>query len=199
MTPTKVASIKEIHEAYEGIPDRVRKRLQDVGLSPLERPTEQGLTPKLPDDLAVVAPPELGRLLTEFTAFADWVASKVADADLERSNRRSLRDAIWAKLRFKKAGDPADRADQARIDPEFLKADQATKEAECYHNMLECIAKAYNRDIRVVSREIARRQSEFDRHNSESMAHRSFPVRPMRQLPPPLAESEPRRRDRTDA
>lgn len=121
------------------------------------------LSPRLKRNLASVDNPTLGRLMTEYTAAAEYAAYAAAIADIDRSVERSILDFVEAKIRLTKSGTVQKKADKAMIDPHVVAAKQAFLEKDAIATLTATIAKSFERAIQTISREITRRQSELDR------------------------------------
>lgn len=181
----KSVSIAQIKTAYSTTKE-VLEDLRKHGLTAPQRPVNNSgdvEIPQIPSDLTKPISQDLGRLYSEFTGYADWVAWELAMADAERSRWKSIRDSIKAQLRFQKDGSESDRNDQARVDPEFINADSQALKQEYRFKLIEAIMSKLNKDLKVISREITRRQSEWERQQTEGSINRggkNFRKRPSR-------------------
>lgn len=160
------ASVEDIQEAYSKIPEAAKAKVKALGLPLAVQPLNNEGQPEdisIPQDITVVGDQELGSLFTRLTSLADYVQERLSEADNDRMSSKNARTAVFAKIKQLKEGDPSERTDQARIDRRYLDTDRIVIEAECFHSLVDAIMKKCNRGLRLVSREITRRQDEDER------------------------------------
>ena len=151
------------------VTQRAMAKIRKAGLPKPEQYTDkhgEPLNPKLGRDLAKVDNVTLGRLMTEFTAAAEYASYAAAIADIDRMSEKNVLEFVEAKVRLSKSGTVRKQADKTIIDPHVIAARQAFLEKDAIATLTATIAKSYERAIQTISREITRRQSELDRASS---------------------------------
>jgi hypothetical protein len=163
-------TVEAIQTGYSNIADQVKAMLKAIGLElpgPPKKENGEVDNVELPPDLTILNSDELGKIYGKLNAAAGWVESQRSLADSQRTALDSARDKIFARLRLIKEGDPSEKTDQAKVDPLYITADQKVIVAECYFSMIDAILKRYNKDLRLVSRELTRRGQEIDHFSRE--------------------------------
>lgn len=162
---TVSSTVGEIETAYTESGDVV-EALAKEGLYLPPRPQDtdgKALDPLLPPDLSVLELDELAKIHTEFTHYSDYAQGRLALAITDKAVRQGIRDAVWAKLRSVKTGQPGDKDDATRVDPMYLKADSEAIRATCKVSLIEAVMSRCNKDLRVISRTIAGKIAEHER------------------------------------
>lgn len=130
------------------------------------RPTDEDgkeLTPRLPNDLSAATSDKLSRLITQFTALADYASVAAAEADIELSVAEHVYEYVQSTVRLGKSGTVQDKADKTNIDPQVKAAAQHYYNALALSKLTTQLLRAYERDISTISREITRRGQDQDR------------------------------------
>jgi hypothetical protein len=172
----RLVTIQQVYDTYSKTEERVLEEYKKKGLPIPTRPNEPGshtpFDPLLPEDLTTLTNGALGQTHTVFTSYAAWVLFEAATADNKLTTAKNIRDTLWALLRFQKEGTDVDRADQTRVDPEYLKADGAVQAAQYRHNLVGAVVGKINKDLRVLSRELTRRGMLYEHEErNDSIEH----------------------------
>ena len=162
----KFVTVPQVHEYYDLEEKRLVAEFHNRGFPKTARPkdpdTNKAFEPRMPEDLTKLTFPQVGQLNNMYTQYTGWASAEAGKAEVKLANMESRARAVYSLLRFKKEGSDTDRADQARIDKDFLEADAASQRAKYWRVMVELVVSNANRDMRVISREITRRQAEFE-------------------------------------
>lgn len=121
------------------------------------------LNPRLKKDLARTDNASLGRMMTEFTAAAEYASYAAAIADIDRSVEKSILEYTEAKVRLTKTGTEQKKRDKTQVDPHVIEARQRFLEKDALATLTATIARSYERAISTISREITRRSNEMER------------------------------------
>jgi len=121
------------------------------------------LNPKLTSDLASTPSHTLGKLLTQFTAIADYAAYAAALADIERVIEEHALEYVTARVRLEKSGTVQEKADKTAVDPRVRAASATYFERMAIATLTQTLLENYERDLSAVSREITRRGNEMSR------------------------------------
>lgn len=162
----KFVTARQVHEYYDLEEGRLEEEFHKRGFPKPKRPrdplTEEPFEPVMPEDLTKLTFPQVGQLNNMYTQYTGWASTEASKAEVKLANREARAKAIYSLLRFKKEGSDTDRADQARIDKDFLEADAEAQRARYWRVMVDLVVSNANRDMRVISREITRRQAEYE-------------------------------------
>jgi hypothetical protein len=121
---------------------------------------------QMPADITMLSSEQLAEKFTQLTAWADYIASQLAVAQIEeRAAQRSL-DVAENKLLVKLMAS-AGRGDritlvkaQVSVDDTVLALAQTAEEKYAYRKLVEMLLSNHERDLQLVSREITRRTND---------------------------------------
>jgi rRNA processing protein Krr1/Pno1 len=120
----------------------------------------------MPSDITDLSSEQLAELFTKLTAWADYIASELAVAQItERSAQRSL-DLTENRLLVERMGSSVkgERITlvkaQISLDPTLVELSGKYEEAYAYRKLVEMLLSNHERDLALVSREITRRASD---------------------------------------
>jgi hypothetical protein len=121
---------------------------------------------QMPADITMLSSEQLAEKFTQLTAWADYIASQLAIAQIEeRAAQRSL-DVAENKLLVKLMAS-AGRGDritlvkaQVSVDDTVLALAQTAEEKYAYRKLVEMMLSNHERDLQLVSREITRRTND---------------------------------------
>jgi hypothetical protein len=121
---------------------------------------------QMPADITVLSSEQLAEKFTQLTAWADYISSQLAIAQIEeRASTRSL-DVMENKLLVEKMAQPV-RGEritlvkaQVSVDPRVLDLAQTAEEKYQYRKLVEMLLGNHERDLQLVSREITRRTND---------------------------------------
>jgi rRNA processing protein Krr1/Pno1 len=120
----------------------------------------------MPSDITDLSSEQLAELFTKLTAWADYIASELAVAQItERSAQRSL-DLTENRLLVERMGSAVkgERITlvkaQISLDPTLVELSGKYEEAYAYRKLVEMLLSNHERDLALVSREITRRASD---------------------------------------
>jgi hypothetical protein len=121
---------------------------------------------QMPADITMLSSEQLAEKFTQLTAWADYIASQLAVAQIEeRAAQRSL-DVAENKLLVKLMAS-AGRGDritlvkaQVSVDDTVLALAQTAEEKYAYRKLVEMMLNNHERDLQLVSREITRRTND---------------------------------------
>lgn len=121
---------------------------------------------QMPSDITDLSSEQLAELFTKLTAWADYIASELAVAQItERSAQRSL-DLTENRLLVERMGSAVkgERITlvkaQISLDPTLVELSGKYEEAYAYRKLVEMLLSNHERDLALVSREITRRASD---------------------------------------
>jgi hypothetical protein len=121
---------------------------------------------QLPSDITDLSSEQLAELFTKLTAWADYIASELAVAQItERAAQRSL-DLTENRLLVERMGSAVkgERITlvkaQISLDPTLVELSGKYEEAYAYRKLVEMLLSNHERDLSLVSREITRRASD---------------------------------------
>lgn len=121
---------------------------------------------QMPSDITDLSSEQLAELFTKLTAWADYIASELAIAQItERAAQRSL-DFIENRLLVERMGSAVkgERITlvkaQISLDPTLVELSGKYEETYAYRKLVEMLLSNHERDLSLVSREITRRASD---------------------------------------
>ena len=121
---------------------------------------------KLPHDITDLSSDQLAEMFTILTAWADFFASKLVQAQIDEKDTESKLEYETAKLTVELLG-KATKTDkvslakaQIAIDPKIVDLKEALSQRYASRKVWEMLLNNQERDIALVSREITRRTSE---------------------------------------
>ena len=121
---------------------------------------------KLPQDITLLSSEQLAEMFTILTVWADFIATKLADAQVQEKGLEKAVDRKTAALTVEHMGN-ATKADkvtlikaQIALDPELQKLEDEHYKAYATRKAWEVMLNNQERDIMLVSREITRRTSD---------------------------------------
>lgn len=142
--------------------DALRK-FDEIGLS-FSKPALSQV--EMPADITMLSSEQLAEKFTALTAWADYIASQLAVAQIEERNALRKLDFLENKLLVSKMGTAA-RGEritlvkaQIAIDQDVVDLSQEYEEKYAYRKMVEMLLNNHERDLSLVSREITRRGSD---------------------------------------
>ena len=146
---------------------RAQAKIKKAGLPKPEQYEKNGepLNPKLSLKLASISNGELGKLMAEFTASAEYATYAAAIADINRTVALNVLEFVEAKVRLSKTGTVQLKGDKTRVDPRVITARAEFLEKDAVATLTQSLQKNYERGLSTISREITRRQSELDHHS----------------------------------
>lgn len=118
--------------------------------------------PTLPPDLTAISSAELGLLQGRFAAYADYVESCLATAEIDHLEGQNSEDIEEAKQRLRRTNDDGtvqDRKDDAFLDPAAQKVRSEALERKATRRFMQTRLSQLERDIKVLSREQSRREA----------------------------------------
>lgn len=121
---------------------------------------------QMPADITMLSSEQLAEKFTQLTAWADYIASQLAVAQIEeRASARAL-DVMENKILVEKMAQPV-RGEritlvkaQVSVDPRVLDLAQTAEEKYQYRKLVEMLLSNHERDLQLVSREITRRTND---------------------------------------
>lgn len=121
---------------------------------------------QMPADITMLSSEQLAEKFTQLTAWADYIASQLAVAQIEeRASARAL-DVMENKILVEKMAQPV-RGEritlvkaQVSVDPRVLELAQTAEEKYQYRKLVEMLLSNHERDLQLVSREITRRTND---------------------------------------
>lgn len=129
----------------------------------IPKPTYELVT--LPPDITSLSGEQLAEMFTMLTGWADYTASRLAQAQIEERTAQRALDLKVNRLMVEKMssaikGDKVTliRA-QIAIDDNVIELEEILEEKYAYRKMVEMMLNNQERDITLVSREITRRTS----------------------------------------
>lgn len=138
-------------------------RFEDIGIE-FDKPELSQVS--LPYDITLLSSEQLAERFTALTAWADYIASQLAGAQVKERTAINDLSFINNSLLVTRMGASA-RGEritlvkaQIAIDPEVLAASQAYEDVYAYRKMVEMYLNNHERDLNLVSREITRRGSD---------------------------------------
>jgi hypothetical protein len=148
------------------VQQKAHAKIRKAGLPKPERYTknDEPLDPKLDLKLATIDNGALGRLMAEFTAACEYAAYAAACADIDKTVAENVLEFVEAKTRLSKSGTVQLKSDKTKIDPRVIAARSDFMEREAIAKLTAVILKNYERGLSTISREITRRQNEWDRN-----------------------------------
>lgn len=121
---------------------------------------------QMPSDITDLSSEQLAELFTKLTAWADYIASELAIAQItERAAQRSL-DFVENRLLVERMGSAVkgERITlvkaQISLDPTLVELSGKYEETYAYRKLVEMLLSNHERDLSLVSREITRRASD---------------------------------------
>lgn len=141
-------------------------RAQSLELPRSDRPESDD--PEWPGSLADLSEDELGEQLTYWTAMTAYAGEHLAMADIERTAFERQRGAAWTKAFLRSTGDTVtERKALADNDPDVLNATQRHSIHDAQYKLLKALHEGYDKKYRAASRELTRRQNEYDHRRGE--------------------------------
>jgi hypothetical protein len=121
---------------------------------------------KLPADITMLSSEQLAEKFTALTAWADYIASQLALAQIDERDAQRRMDYAENKLLVTKMGNAArgERVTlvkaQVSVDDNVVELSQRYEEKYAYRKLMEMLLNNHERDLTLVSREITRRGSD---------------------------------------
>lgn len=141
----------------------VVSKLDDWGLDFTKPELDQV---KMPADITMLSSEQLAEKFTQLTAWADYIASQVAVAQIEERAAQRQLDVMENKLLVEKMAQPV-RGEritlvkaQVSVDDRVLALAQTAEEKYQYRKLVEMLLSNHERDLSLVSREITRRTND---------------------------------------
>ena len=152
--PTKVKRPRQFRLGDASLDAKRQLELQQIHLPP--RPKSD--VPDLPEDPTELDDGPLMRLFTQMTRWADYLEAQLACAEVDErwSESHVERLRAVAALRSDAKSVTAQKA-AAHDDPEFNEARERFQDAHAYRKLVEVVARAVDRDSKLLSRELTRR------------------------------------------
>ena len=140
----------------------------------LERASEMGIVfrkptleqVQLPADITMLSSEQLAEKFTALTAWADYIASQLAMAQIDERDAQRKMDYAENKLLITKMGNAA-RGEritlvkaQVSVDDTVVALSQKYEEAYALRKLMEMLLNNHERDLTLVSREITRRTND---------------------------------------
>lgn len=143
---------------------RAMAKVRKAGLPKPKQYMKHGepLNPKLDLHLASIDNSALGKLMTEFTAAAEYAAYAAAVADIDRTVEQNVLEFVESKVRLSKGGTVQKKSDKTNVDPRVIEARAKFLEKDAIATLTAVIQKNYERSLATISREITRRQTELE-------------------------------------
>jgi hypothetical protein len=139
------------------------ERFKDFGLD-FNKPNLDQVS--MPSDITMLSSEQLAEKFTQLTAWADYIASQLAVAQVEERTATRKLDAVENTLLVQKMGNAA-RGEritlvkaQVSIDPKVQELAQILEEKYAYRKLVEMLLNNHERDLSLVSREITRRTND---------------------------------------
>lgn len=121
---------------------------------------------KLPPDITALSSEQLAEMFTVLTGWADYIATRLAEAQIKEKELEKSVDRKIASLTVEKMG-TATKADkvtlikaQIALDPELQDLEETHHQSYAQRKAWEVMLNNQERDITLVSREITRRTSD---------------------------------------
>lgn len=122
--------------------------------------------PDLPSDITEYSSEQLAETFTKLTAWADYVASELAKAQItERKYQKQLEflenTALVSRMGSAAKGERITLLKaQISLDPEIVELSNSYEESYAYRKLVETLLSNHERDLALVSREITRRTND---------------------------------------
>lgn len=121
---------------------------------------------RLPGDITLLSSEQLAEKFSQLTAWADYIASQLAFAQLDeraalrksemlenkKMTQRMSNTVKGERITYVKA--------EVSLDPEVMEAQDAYEEKHAYRKLVEMLLANHERDLTLVSREITRRTAD---------------------------------------
>jgi hypothetical protein len=150
---------------YDAASENAMKRLADLGLDALEeRPKRNNsyFDGRLPANVNSLSMNELGDLYALMDQHTNWLTGYVTVAKAEVQNKDEQLKLVKARIRKSKTGSKEEKEDDTICDERYVQANAAYLEAYEYHSLLDGLAEAARRDLRVISRLVETKKVEFE-------------------------------------
>lgn len=141
----------------------VVSKIEDWGLD-FQKPELDQVS--MPADITMLSSEQLAEKFTQLTAWADYIASQVALAQIEERAAQRQLDITENKLLVQKMA-TAGRGDritlvkaQVSVDDRVLELAQTLEEKYQFRKLTEMMLSNHERDLQLVSREITRRTND---------------------------------------
>lgn len=121
---------------------------------------------QLPEDITMLSSEQLAETFTRLTAWADYIASELAQAQIkERSLEKQIKFKENTLLVERMGSAPKGQRitliqAEISLDPQLRDIVQKHEEAYAYRKMVEVLLSNHERDLSLVSREITRRTND---------------------------------------
>jgi len=159
-------SVEEGKERYEEASEKALDRVADLGIDPYEeRPRDVGgeyFDGRLPNNANSLALRELGDLYNLMDNWTNWVASYAVAGKAEVSNKKEQLDLVYARVYKTKEGTVEDKKKDTICDERYVNANAKYLEASEYYLLLGNVESAGRRNLKVISRLIELRKTEFE-------------------------------------
>lgn len=139
------------------------ERYQKIGIV-FRRPQQDQV--QLPEDITTLSSEQLAETFTALTAWADYIASQLAVANLEERAAQRALDLEENKMLITRMGSAAkgERVTlvkaQIAADDKIVSLSQEYEDKYAYRKLLEMLLNNHERDLTLVSREITRRTND---------------------------------------
>lgn len=138
-------------------------KFNEMGLT-FDKPSLEQV--KLPSDITLLSSEQLAEKFTALTAWADYIASQLALAQIDERDAQRKMDYAENKLLVTKMS-TAVRGErvtlvkaQVSVDDNVVAMSQRYEEKYAYRKLMEMLLNNHERDLTLVSREITRRGSD---------------------------------------
>jgi hypothetical protein len=121
---------------------------------------------QIPSDITDLSSEQLAETFTKLTAWADYVASELAFAQIQERSYQKQLDFLENSLLVSRMGSQAkgERITllkaQISLDPDLRELSGKHEEAYAYRKLVEMLLSNHERDLALVSREITRRAND---------------------------------------
>lgn len=120
----------------------------------------------MPNDITDLSSEQLAEKFTELTAWADYIASQLAMAQIEERTAQKKLDFAENSMLVRRMNNSVkgERVTYVKaeisIDPQIQELSQTLDEKYAYRKMVEMLLNNHERDLALVSREITRRTND---------------------------------------
>lgn len=171
MTHDYSVSLDEGEEMYEDATLRAITRIEESGLSLPARPVTEDNTyfeGGLPTNVASLTNMELGQIYSMMCQHSDYVHCLLTQAKAEVLNSAEKLKLAKSLIRKSKTGTVQEKDDLTIADARYVDANTKWIEAKTYSDLLQGLADAASRDLRVLSRLIETKRLDIEMNRRES-------------------------------
>ena len=145
-----------------------RRKADLNGLPVPQQPSHD--QPRLPNDLTELDDSELMTYFRKLTAWANWLASQLALAQVDEryAEERLKKIEAFANIANKGEKNVTTAKALAYEDEDYVEAKDGAQQAYAYRKLVESLYNSVDRDSQLVSRELTRRVGRNDRDNRAS-------------------------------